>query len=253
MGDQYGGQGGQLQGQDEALVGNQGGGGRSAMPPVASGLTLFHFAAGCCVAFGGFYGALYCIFGEFQPVNVIQQIYLGLFGVLLMILDTPTQGMKCVKEYREHMSKYIHLLTRVVGKGITFIFLGLMTWVSLMTNDVSVFLPVVVGLYIIIVGVVTTFLGARMSKKLNGLRIALQQAGQGDVGGYISKYDQAATNKAAGLTKNDFNSMFQQTVGGTFSDSDSRAIFNSLASDVHKTYITCEDLALWKDGPFVCI
>lgn len=256
MSDQFGGHG-QFQGQDESLVGNQaggaGGGGRMAMPPAGTPLTLFHFSSGICVAFGGFYGALYCIFGEFQPINVIQQMYLGIFGLLLMILDTPVANIKFVKEYREHMSKYIHLLTRVVGKGLTFVFLGLMTWVSLMTNDISVFLPIVVGLYIIVVGVITTFLGLRMSRKLDSMRQALIASGAGDIGGYRAKYDQFATNPAAGLNKSDFNTMFEQTVGGTFSDSDSRAIFNALSSGLEKTYITCEDLEYWKNGPFVCV
>jgi len=260
-GQQYGQQGGQQGGQQyrndeaQAMLGQpQQGQGSTRPPPGAQGppsaLTYIHFAASTCVTFGSAYGAFYCLFEEFQPVNVMQFLYLIVFGLGMMLLDVPI-GNKLVQDNREHVQTYVHLLTRNVGKGSTFIFVGVMVWVGLLQNNVSVFLPVVLGLFIILVGGVTTALAVRTSWLLNKMRYTMRDPS--GMESFRIVFMECASRKDLGLKYMEFNQLSSKFIGISFPEADLKSIFNALSTDMHKLTISEGDFAAWKDGPMVFV
>lgn len=219
-------------------------------------ITYMHFFASTAITFGSAYGAFYCLFEDFQPVNMIQFLYLVVFGLGMMILDTPIgQSSPMIVTNREHVQTYVALLTRNVGKGAAFLFVGVMVWVGLLVNDVSVFLPAVLGIFIIGVGAVTAALGVRTSWLLNRMRYNMRDpnggAGMG-MDSFRMAYKQCAS-RPEGLTKMEFNQLSQQFIGISFPEADLKSVFNALSSDIHKMFISEKDFVDWKDGPMVFV
>jgi len=249
-GGNQGGYGHPSQQQTEPMMGNQ----RSppqgqATPPGA--LTYLQFAAAACVTFGGIYGALWCILGEFQPVNCIMLLYIGAFGMLLMILDTPfMQSVKGVRDYKHHVCTYVHLLTRAVGKGMVLIFTGVMVWVGLWMNAESLVLACFMGGFIFVVGALTAGQGVHLSVKLNKIRAKMGEDGPGPIASLTaSAYQNCCSQRQLGLTTTEFDRFCVELAGMSFPQkAEQYAIFNALSKHDNKEFVTIEDLQGWKDG-----
>merc|ERR1719161_3180963 len=96
-----------------------------------------------------------------------------MFGILMFALDFPVPNEK-VKMVRTHIYTFVLFMTRFVGRGVWYMFLGTMVFASLWDNGISPLLGFFLGGYIIILGGVTTFRGFQISRKLESLRIALK-------------------------------------------------------------------------------
>merc|ERR1712196_693220 len=116
-------------------------------------LLKLHFAAAVCVAVSGAYGAIYCLVFDFQPLDMLQLIYLSAFGLMMVVLDMPVgwlgQHVASVQIVRGLILKYLNLVTRRVGKGLTFVFLGTACFASLWVNEVSYVPNVLVSIVVI--------------------------------------------------------------------------------------------------------
>merc|ERR1711939_753471 len=82
------------------------------------------------VAFAGFYQATDMLFTTFAPVDVIQSVYLCLFGLIMLALDVPLH-IPFLQMLRASVSRFCAFLTRFVGRGVMFLFLGSMTTATL--------------------------------------------------------------------------------------------------------------------------
>ena len=60
----------------------------------------------------------------FSPFDVIIFSYLMVFGLVMVILDSPFQHPKIVA-FREAISKFCLFLTRFIGRGVTYLFCSL--------------------------------------------------------------------------------------------------------------------------------
>lgn len=218
-------------------------GGGQAQGPVSQRekvLQIIRFAAAVCVAFGGFYGSVYCLIGEFQPLDMVQLVYLCLMGLLMCVLETPFGKFQILFQIRENIDKYLAIVNRVTGKGITFIFLGTMTFVALWVNEASYVLNALISLVILGAGGLTTFQGVMTSVKLNKARVHIKHGN--DPSTYFSVAQQivqrnAMTNRGQGLTENELNAALETN----FNSADLRSIMAVISSD--QRIVTAQDLA----------
>jgi len=134
----------------------------------ALGWQLGFFIAACMVIATSFITMLE-LFTEFAPFQFVSQVYLALFGLLMFILDWPL-NQESMRPYRVHIYKFLLFMTRFVGRGVWYIFLGTMVFASFWDLDVSPFLGIVLGGYIVSLGVASTIMGLQLSMRLEKVR-----------------------------------------------------------------------------------
>merc|ERR1712151_684716 len=130
-----------------------------------------------------------------------------------------------------YIGKYVNLLTRVTGKGVTFVFVGSCLFSGMWDNlqgGFMLFLAVVLCLFPTVVGFISIVIGIMKSQKLSKARkhVAL--------GALEQRYDQwAQTYRGAmgGLTPAEFNGLTMENGGFRWEDADLKLIFNALVSN----------------------
>ena len=109
-------------------------------------------------------------------MDFLESVYLCVFGLIMVAFDIPVP-IKLFDTIRATVSKFCAFLTLSVGRGIFFLFLGCMTTATLWDNQVSYFLAIVLGLFVVIVGIVSIVMGVIVSQKLQKLK---KQAAEGE-------------------------------------------------------------------------
>jgi len=221
------------------------------------------FGAGCCVTFGAGWGlaaAIQSAIGDVQefllkgPAEVVQLLCLLVFGVVVSLLDFPFADTSPTwRDVRDGIGKYVHLLTRLTGKGLVLVFLGTNLWALLWENDLSPLLAVLIGVLCVLVGFVTFAKGVGDSRKLNKMREYFRKVEHGP-SELQQRYGECArTQGVKGLTHIEFNKLASQTGGLKFQPGDLRYIFNALSSRPHRDYVSLEDLENWVKTPYMAI
>jgi len=225
---------------------NQGGG---APPPAgrvaALKMEIFWFAAACCVLAGGVIGTLDLLFTTFAPIDLLDEMYLVIFGAVMFVLDAPL-NFKALISFKQDIHKYCKFLTRLTGRGVWYIFMGTTTFATLWENSISMFLAVVLGFFVFGVGVASTTIGVVKSRKLEKVRLNVYQHKQK---GQLSQLFQqhARTSPTMGLTSQEFNDMCSTMRGVSFSPDELAAIFNALTS-TRVEFLSQQDLSDWTVG-----
>lgn len=208
-------------------------------------ITLWWFIAACCVFGAGLIGTLDLVFTTFEPIDVVDEMYLCMFGGIMMVLDAPVP-MKQIQEVQGFISKYAMFLTRLVGRGMWYTFLGTMTFATLAENSISIFLAVVLGFYVVLVGLISTVYGLVKSRKLERVRYKLFQCAKSkELGNLYERF--AKTDQERGLTTQEFNNLASQVTELNFDKDELACIFNALAMSDGKDdgLISLEDLNEW--------
>mmetsp|Transcript_22438 Transcript_22438/g.40487 ORF Transcript_22438/g.40487 Transcript_22438/m.40487 type:complete len:324 (+) Transcript_22438:72-1043(+) len=268
----YGGQGYQQPGnypQGGSLPAAGGMGGAKGLN-VTSDWSVAFFMAAVSVMLGAFLGAI-CLFFSFELVDFLEMSYLFIFGGVLALMDTPCfKAMKTVKDHREYFSKYVNLLTRVTGKGITFLFLGTSLFSSMWDNLEGVgleFFAFVLCLLPVLVGLAALVIGFIKSQKLNKARGAMMQD-EANVAMLYNQYARTYPGEQGGLIMLEFNDLTNKMAGIKWEDADLKLIFNALVSNpawrpsnvnsggqygqaVEMAKIPREDLVAWVKGGMV--
>lgn len=136
---------------------------------------LLFFTAACVCVATSVLSVLSLMYNlEFAPFDAINQVYLALFGFIMIILDTPVP-YESFKKWRLHVFKFVRFMTRFVGRGAWYVFLGTLVFASLWDNNISPFLGIVLGGYVIGLGAVALAYGIRLSVKLDSARKVMQQ------------------------------------------------------------------------------
>jgi len=214
-------------------------------PSGALRMDIWWFAAACCVMLGGVIGTLDLLFTAFAPLDLIDEVYLIIFGGVMFALDAPVNFKKFI-EFKQDVHKFAKFLTRLTGRGVWYIFMGTMTFASLWENSISYFLAVVLGFFVFGVGVASTTIGVVKSRKLEKVRLNVYQHKQ--KGGLAQLYQQHAKNSPTmGLTQQEFNDMCGSMRGVGFSPDELSAIFNALTSG-RVEYLSQQDLSDWTVG-----
>lgn len=217
-------------------VGPEYGGGMPAAGQANFDWSVVFFAAACSIMLGAFIGGI-ALFFSFELVDFIEMCYMLLFGGVLAVMDTPCfKTLKTVKDHREYFSKYVNLLTRLMGKGITFLFLGCSLFSGMWDNlesNLLLFLAFILCLLPVVVGVAAVGIGFMKSQKLTKARLPLAQ----DETEALRQFDQCArtypypSHQGGGLTQAEFSDLTNKSAGIKWEDSDLKLIFNALVSN----------------------
>jgi len=212
-------------------------------------MNLIWFAAACCVMLGSFVSFLSELF-SLEWVDALEMGYLFIFGLLLAVLDTPLfNQVAIVSELRTGIGKYIAVLQRVTGKGAAYIFLGCALWSSMFANlgesGFLLFLAVIIGLFVVVIGVFSMAIAILKSRNLNLVRLELRKEATALSQTYAMH---AKMNPTAGVTQEEFKKMTSYARGVSFEQSDIKLIFNALSSNPRRDVITLEDLTAWVNG-----
>lgn len=222
-------------------------------------MNLVFFAAACCIMFGALISAL-CFLGSFELVDCLGMCYMVVFGGILAVLDTPFfKTIKAMGDLKMNIGKYINLLTRVTGKGVTFVFLGCSLFIMMWDNlegAFLLFLAVVLCLFPFVVGLAAIVIGVMKSQKLNKAR---QHLAMGVLEQRYDQWAQTYRGPQGGLTPKEFYSLTMENGNFTWEDADLKLIFNALVSNPawtidaaqQQAQIPKEDLLNWVKGSIV--
>jgi len=211
-------------------------------------MNLIWFAAACSVMLGASISFVSELF-SFEWVDALEMGYLFIFGLLLAVLDTPLfNQVAIVSELRTGIGKYIAVLQRVTGKGAAYIFLGCALWSSMFANvegGFLLFLAVLIGLFVVFIGVFSMAIAILKSRNLNLVRLELRKEDTS----LRQMYDMhAKMNPQAGITQEEFKKMTPYARGVSFEQSDIKLIFNALSSNPRRDVISLDDLTAWVNG-----
>lgn len=231
--------------------GQQGAGGFagkvSSMKKGINVVNTLWFVAGCCVCFGGIFGACDLLFTSISPIEFLQEVYLIFFGGIMFLLDAPL-AFAVISRIRQNIRKYASFITRLVGRGIFYMFLGCMTFASLWDAEISYFLAIVLGLFVVVVGAVSLALGIRMTQRLQTVKVAARERQQ-EIQALIQQH--GVQKRGAGLAKPEFNNFVQALRPGIppFNNEELDHVFNALCESDIET-VTKEDLSMWMTEEF---
>lgn len=198
-------------------------------------LQIAWFAAAGCVAFAGFYMAITEAFTTFAPVDVIQALYLCLFGLIMLALDLPLPQVKFLVTVKASVSKFAAFLTRFIGRGVMFLFLGAMTTATLW-NQKNSFLAIVLGLFVTVVGIVSIVMGSIVASKVNKLKTNLKNSNMDGV-------PQSMDRKA-------FKDFCDQKCKIKFNDEEIEHVFFALSTAEYKDKVSGQDMQAFAQDDF---
>lgn len=218
-------------------------------------MNLIWFAAACSAMVGALISFISELF-SLEWVDALEMAYLFILGFFLAVIDTPLFGnFSIVSDLRTAIGKYIAILNRVTGKGATYIFLGCALWSSMFANlegGFFLFLAVLIGLFVVVVGIFSMAIAILKSRNLNLVRIELRKDNPQQ--SLKQMYDMhAKMNPTAGITQEEFKKMTPYARGVSFEQGDIKLIFNALSSHPRRDYISLEDLQAWVNGSMMVL
>jgi len=136
---------------------------------------LLFFTAACCVLAAACISIIDLVLTfNWAPFSFTSQVFLLVFGILMLVLDFPLQHPSPhLAMIRNNIYKFMLFMTRFTGRGIWYTFLGTMIFGALYDLNISWFLGVLIGGYVVVLGIVTTCYGLILSRKLNSVRLAI--------------------------------------------------------------------------------
>eukprot|EP00397_Hematodinium_sp_SG-2012_P040916 GEMP01044939.1.p1 GENE.GEMP01044939.1~~GEMP01044939.1.p1 ORF type:complete len:259 (+),score=35.95 GEMP01044939.1:107-883(+) len=200
---------------------------------------LFFFIAAACVIGASVVGFFAAVAEEVSIFDIINQIYLGIFGLLMLVIDFPLEHPKVVA-IRLSIYKYLLFMTRFTGRGIWYLFLSCLIMGALFENGLCDFVGFVLGGYVAVVGLASTVKGILKSIKLERVRVRVNQR--------INEL--AALVPPGGMTKDQFGAMATELVADSkFTDEDLNYIVNALSFTVRSDdVISRREFAEWTRG-----
>jgi len=102
-----------------------------------------------------------------SPFSYILNAYITFFSFTLVVFECPTSFF-LLESLRDWFDKWFKAFTRLVGRGIFYIFLG-----SIVLTGYG-FIGYILGVVIIVVGLASIFIGIMLTRKLRALRSDLQ-------------------------------------------------------------------------------
>jgi len=184
----------------------------------------------------------------FAPATFFFEIFLFLFGAIMLVLDTPIPGMqhhKHIKATRLQIYKFFQILTRFMGRGMFYLYLSTMVFGSLYDTGINWFLGAVCTTYLFVLGVVAIGKGFLLTHKLNKVRDSIMAAGL--------TAERFMPPHMASLSPEQFKHMVEQATGekDLFNDDEMEYIVNALSfTPYHNNEVTLEELQYWlQAGP----
>jgi len=134
---------------------------------------VIFFGCGCTVVFGALLGLWELLMDIIvSPFDIIVLSYLLTFGLIMLVLDSPVPHPK-LEIFKLVIYKYLLFLTRFIGRGVTYIFLGCMLCGSLWDNGTAPFIGFIIFGALFVIGCASIYFGYKTTKKLESVRKAL--------------------------------------------------------------------------------
>lgn len=217
-------------------------------PHSVSSVNVACFAAAILVMLSSAIGALEGFF-SLRWDHCVCFCYVFCFGANQALLDTPFfPTLRFVQHCRAYLNRYVHILTRVTGKGAVLFYAGSTLWAALVkdfSRDSDTMylrlLAAVSGLFTMGIGIGAFGVGLLKSKRLHEVRNAhfLQE-------GVCSElYDRyARLSPSLGITLSEFDQLLEDH-GVSFSRNELDLTFNALSSHPTRRIISRLDLVNW--------
>jgi hypothetical protein len=200
----------------------------------AMGWKMGFFLGACCTIAAGVIGVIDLALLAFAPFDLINEIYLLCFGLMMLIIDFPVPNAK-ITEFKLMIYKFFLFMTRFTGRGIWYLFLGTMIVASLWDLSIQPFLGFILGGYVVILGFASIFMGVSKSMKLERVRSAMLKRG--------NAFELCPPQ---GLSPGGFNDMSNSTSGIRFTDEELHYIFDALSFTVRADdVVSKEEFAEW--------
>lgn len=200
---------------------------------------VIFFSSGLSVVFGALLGLWSCVGEIVSPFDIIVFSYLLAMGCVMLVLDSPYNHGR-VQEVKYVIHKFCLFLTRFVGRGITYIFLGCMVCANLWDNSVAPFLGIVIFAVLVSVGVCAIYYGIRVTRKLDAVRKALLNRGG----------PSPSICPPQGIRIEKFGELAERLQGVHFAEEELQYIANALSLTVHADdTISQKEFEYWLKDP----
>jgi len=190
---------------------------------------IMFFAGACCVLASAVIAITALTFTfTFAPFSVTTILFLLSFGLLMIVLDFPVpHPSPHLATIRMNIYKFMLFMTRFTGRGMWYLFLGTMIFVTLFDLKISYFFGIVLGGYTSILGIAALVYGIQLSRKLDGVRKELQF--------------KPAECPHQGLTMQQFQTLAVQVSQTHFTDDELTYVFNGLSFTANNDGLISQD------------
>lgn len=190
---------------------------------------IFFFAA-VCTLISGVYCWAYLLFScQWIPILFLTHTFFLIFGVLMFMLDFPFQTANPhLMSVRANIYKFLLFMTRFTGRGIWYTFLSTMIFTSLWGLNISGFFGVLLCVPVMGIGIVCTYIGWSLSKKLNNVKLSQTDDACPRSGLSFREFEDICQNAGVVFTKTELEYVFNalsntQDSGGMIRQSDFQA------------------------------
>lgn len=192
------------------------------------------FTAACTAVAGGVVGFLETLEQMQNVFQAVTQIYLILFGLILVVLDMPdiqmTQGIIFVTKFA--INKYALIVTRFTGRGFMYLFLSAMVVGCLWVGDDAPFLGFILGGYLVAIGLLAIYKGIAKSLKLDRVRRNIKTSCAQRGKEYINMIC-----PGSGLTGEQFSELIVQMQGEKFTEEEMSYVMNALSMKIKSVMV----------------
>lgn len=184
---------------------------------------------------------------EWAPGTFLLNIFLLFFGVLTIVLDFPIpHPHQCLVRIRDVIYKDFLFMTRFVGRGIWYLFLATLVFLSLWEGRRNIrVVGAIFTCYLTMLGIAAIVYGAWLSNKLEEVRQEILQS-QKTAEHYLAP-------KQIGLTKVQFEAMIEAVTHKYehFSQDELDYVINALSfTPENDGIVSLEEMEYWlSDGP----
>jgi len=194
---------------------------------------ILFFVAACCVLAAAVISIISLIFSfTWAPVSMLTQLFLLVFGLLMLVLDFPVPPNQQLAMIRFNIYKFLLFMTRFTGRGMWYLFLGTMVFAAMWDLEHYYFIGFVLSGYISVLGLVVLIFGWRLSCKLNEVRKALQLA--------------PVQCPQGGFGYEGFSELARQANQTSFTSDELVYVFNGLSfSPLNDGVLTPDEYMLW--------
>lgn len=216
----------------------------------------------CFVKVGFFIGAVfvvtaavyaiihYCHNPAWAPATFFGNLFLLIFGLLMMVLDFPIpHPNKSLVSIRDYIYKFVLFMTRFTGRGMWYLFLATLVFSTLWDGGASWVLGLIFTGYLILLGIAALYKGGTMSYRLNKVREEILKSNRS------AEHYLAPSQNC--LSKVQFNAMVESVMHEQkfFSDDELDYVINALSfTPENDGKVSMEEIEYWlSDGPMMIV
>lgn len=210
------------------------------------------FFTGACIVFatGIITVAFWILHFIWAPATFLSEIFLLVFGILMMVLDFPIpHPSPTLTAVRDHCYKFVLFMTRFMGRGMWYLFLATMVFGALWDTNIDWFWGGAFSLYLVALGAGALAKGWLISSRLEQVRRAIIESRR-------PANDWIASGQR-GLNKEQFKAVIQKLMNEPemFSSDDLDYVLNALSfTPSNDGIVSLEEFQYWlQPGPMLMV